>query len=139
MAKRKTTTATVESILARHSPEIRDLVERLRAIVRESVPEASETANPGWHSISYRHPQSGYFCGIFPQDGDVLLAFEFGILLSDPDGVLEGKGTQVRFARIKRKRDIRVRAFKKLIKAALDLPASRSIKLEMMRTSSKLM
>ena len=101
MSKRRAT--SIEHILERHSPEIRDLVEQLRALMRETVPDASEAGNAGWHSINYRHPDSGYFCGIFPQDEDVLLAFEFGVLLSDPDGVLEGKGTQVRFVRVRHK------------------------------------
>jgi hypothetical protein len=55
-----------EDILADHSPNVRKLAERLRILIRETVPEASEVAYPGWHAIGYRHPRSGYFCGIFP-------------------------------------------------------------------------
>jgi hypothetical protein len=79
-------TTSVEDILADHAPPVRWLVERLREIIRQTVPEATESAHPVWHSISYRHPRSGYFCGIFPFQERVDLAFEFGVLLPDPGG-----------------------------------------------------
>jgi hypothetical protein len=79
-------TTSVEDILADHAPPVRWLVERLREIIRQTVPEATESAHPVWHSISYCHPRSGYFCGIFPFQERVDLAFEFGVLLPDPGG-----------------------------------------------------
>src|SRR5687768_10871958 len=106
MARPKLRT-TPDAILARHTPAIRALAERLRALVRRTVPEAAERANAGWHSLSYHHPSAGYFCGIFPQADDVLLAFEFGVLLPDPDGLLEGEGKQVRYVRLRRASAIR--------------------------------
>src|SRR5512134_3744262 len=101
MSKHKSSTTTVDSVLDGHAPHVREIVERLRAIIREAVPEAVESANPVWHSLSYKHPESGYFCGIFPQASRVDVAFEFGVLLSDPEGVLEGDGKQVRYLRLK--------------------------------------
>jgi hypothetical protein len=138
MPKRKPSANTsIENILESHGPEVRALVERLRKIIREAVPDATESAHPVWHSIGYRHPESGYFCGIFPQADRVDLAFEFGVLLPDPGGLLEGDGKQVRYVRIRRDRDIRVRALKKLLLAAIDLPASRDVKLGLIRSSAK--
>ena len=130
-------TTSIASLLSTHNPDIRDIVERLRVIVRETVPEASETPQPSWHSLNYRHPDCGYFCGIFPQKDDVLFALEFGVLLPDPDGVLEGKGTQVRFIRIKDAKDIKVRAIKHFIREALALPEKHSVKLALMRAKAK--
>jgi len=87
MPKRKPDADTlIENILESHDPEVRALVEHLRKIIRETVPDATESAHPVWHSIGYRHPESGYFCGIFPQNDGVNLAFEFGVLLPDPGG-----------------------------------------------------
>jgi len=138
MPKRKPGADTqVEDILESHNPVVRALVERLRRIIRETVPTATESAHPVWHSLRYRHPESGYFCGIFPQADRVDLAFEFGVLLPDPDGLLEGTGKQVRYVRIRRDKDIRVRALKKLLLAAIDLPARRDVKLGMIRSSAK--
>jgi hypothetical protein len=134
MTKRKAGPGvSAEEILKSHTPEIRALVERLRRIIRQAVPEAAESAHLVWHSLSYHHPHSGYFCGIFPQPELVSLAFEFGILLPDPDGLLKGTGKQVRFIRVKSGRDIRVRPLKKLLRAAAALPPRREFKLQLAR------
>lgn len=101
----------VENLLRRHNPVVRALTERLREIILATIPEARESVNLGWHSLNYRHQQSGYFCGLFPRHDDVQLVFEFGILLPDPEGLLEGEGAQARFVKIKNSRDIHVRAF----------------------------
>lgn len=130
-------TSQVEDILARHNPEVRALVERLRKIVRDTVPDAVEAAYPGWHAIGYRHPGTGYFCGIFPQDASVKLGFEFGVLLPDPDGLLEGAGKQVRYVNIKENKDIRVSAIIKLLEAAIGLPGGREMKLGLVRSGAK--
>lgn len=125
--------ASVEALLARHTPEVRALVERLRRLVRQTVPEATEAVQPRWHSLNYRHPSQGYFCGIFPFTEDVKLIFEFGVLLPDPAGVLQGDGKQVRFVHVNKSGDIRVKAIQQLILAALDLPVDRTTKLELIR------
>ena len=138
MSKRKSSAnAQVEDILESHSPPVRALVERLRQIIRETVPDATEAAHPVWHSLGYRHPEGGYFCGIFPQNDGVDLAFEFGVLLPDPDGLLQGTGKQVRYLRLKSDKDIRVRALKKLLLAAISLPARRDVKLGLIRSAAR--
>ena len=138
MPKRKPQTVVkVEDILAGHSPEVRLLAESLRRIIREVVPEASEAGHPVWHSINYRHPRGGYFCGIFPHEERVDLAFEYGVLLPDPQGVLEGEGRQVRYFRVHQQSDIREEALRQLIQAAIDLPEGRDVKLALIRTRAK--
>jgi hypothetical protein len=124
---------TVEALLATHTPEVQTLVERLRRIVQRAAPEATETARLRWHSLNYHHPTLGYFCGIFPLQDSVSLLFEFGVLLPDPAGLLRGDGKQVRFVPIRRPGDIRVKAIRQLIRAALDLPADRATRLALIR------
>lgn len=133
VSKRKSSTTTVDSVLDEHTPHVREIVERLRAIIREAVPEAVESANAVWHSLSYKHPESGYFCGIFPQANRVDVAFEFGVLLPDPEGVLEGAGKQVRYLRWRDERDLRVEAFRRLLIEAINLPPQREAKLALIR------
>jgi hypothetical protein len=92
-----------EEILAGHTPEVRRIAQRLRELIRDVVPEAVETAHRGWHAIGYRHPQAGYFCGIFPLERSVKLGFEWGALLRDVDGLLQrgpSVGKQVRYAEL---------------------------------------
>ena len=43
------------------------------------------------------HQDVGYFCGVFAHSNAVQVAFEFGVLLPDPHGVLSGSGAQVRY------------------------------------------
>jgi len=125
---------TIEEILADHSPQIRDLTRRLAALVRETVPETRETVHRSWHSINYRDPVSGYFCGIFPRQDPVQVVFEFGVLLPDPDDLLQGAGKQVRYAEIREGDDIQEAQLRRLLLAALDLPPSRDVKLAMVRS-----
>jgi hypothetical protein len=79
------TRSTPEEILADFLPDVRALAGALRALILRTIPTASEHAYSGWRGIGYRHPQSGYFCGIFPQRDHVKLGFEYGAALPDPD------------------------------------------------------
>ena len=138
MAKSKSKiVVSVESILADHQPEIRELVEHLRVVIRRTVPEATETAHAVWHSIGYTHPRGGYFCGIFPLRERIDLAFEFGVLLSDPDRLLEGNGKQVRYLRYRKTGDIDEAVLVRFLKAAIDLPERRDVKLALVRSAAK--
>jgi hypothetical protein len=124
---------TPEHILTGHTPEIRELCEALRGLVRAEVPEASEVAYPSWHGIGYHHPQCGYFCAIFPMNDYVKLGFEFGVLLPDPEGLLTGDGKQIRYVIIRRQTDIRAEIIREFIQAALNLPPERDAKLWMIK------
>ena len=76
-------------ILIAYSPRVQALAARLCNLVRETVPDAVERAYPVWRGIGYRHPVSGYYCGIFPQENWGRLVFEYGALLADPDDLSE--------------------------------------------------
>jgi hypothetical protein len=86
-----------EEILAPLPREVRALAEEVRALVRGHVPGAGERGYPVWRGIGYHDPQSGYFCGIFPNRGEVRLGFEHGASLRDPAGLLTGTGKRVRY------------------------------------------
>jgi hypothetical protein len=86
---------------------LRMITERARDLVRSTIPSAQEKVYTGWKLIGYRVPdgkKSRYFCCIVPQkkENDVLLGFEYGIAMQDPKSLMEGKGTKVRFVRIKK-------------------------------------
>ena len=113
------------------------MVQQLRDLVYEAAPSAIESAHAVWHSIHYHDPRNGYFFGIFPEESSINLAFEFGILLPDPEKILEGKGKQVQFVRIQEKDDIPAAALMELIRAAVALPGSRKEKLAMIRSGAR--
>lgn len=79
--------------LAGYSPEIRDIAERLRAVVREAVPEAIERVRTGWRLIGYDVPvgrRTRYCAFVAPEPEHVHLGFEHGVWMADPDGILLG-------------------------------------------------
>lgn len=119
----------IATILLDYKPTVQELVAWLRAVVQAVAPDATESAYPRWRGIGYRHPQAGYFCGIFPQPDHVRLLFEFGILLSDVNGLLQGDGKQTRYLKIIDPQAIPVADIQLLINAALALPRSRQTKL----------
>lgn len=112
---------TPDDILAGHPPPIVALCQKLRRLVLAVVPEAEERAYPGWHAIGYRHPDAGYFCGIFPFDDAAKIYFEHGARLPDPDRILEGSGKQVRYLVLQPGRSIPKRALEALLNSALQV------------------
>ena len=99
-----------EQFLATFPPEIRALANQLRALVTRTVPEVDEAVYTGWHLIGYRvrdGRRSRYFCFIAPFEDRVALGFEYGVLLANDAGLLEGTGTQVRHVTIRHVQDIR--------------------------------
>jgi MOSC domain-containing protein YiiM len=115
-------TFTVDDLLSSYPPPIRSIAGKLREIILEAAPGALEKANRGWRSISYRDKQVGYFCGIFPFEDHVDLIFEFGVLLPDPDGILQGDAKQVRYLRFHDLDEVHTEEIIPLLLAALDLP-----------------
>jgi hypothetical protein len=98
---------TPEAFLAGYPAHIQELAHQLRAVVKQAVPNVSEQVYRGWRLIGYRvatperrRKRGAYFCYIAPGDEALQLGFEYGILLVDPRGLLEGEGKQVRYVTI---------------------------------------
>ena len=119
--------------------ETRDLLSELDSLIGNTVPGVTRKVNLGWKSLNFSHPNVGYFCGLFPVDDRVVVAFEFGVLLPDPDGVLDSRSCakQVRYTRV-RSLDILPRAaLKRLLRAAVSLPRERSTRIALARSGAE--
>jgi hypothetical protein len=91
-----------ELFLADYSDEIRDIAEQLREVVREAAPEAIERVRIGWRLIGYDIPvrrRTRYFAFVAPEPEHVHLGFEYGIWMTDPDGILLGAHLDLRKVR----------------------------------------
>jgi hypothetical protein len=89
------------ALLAEHTAEVAAAAEWLREVVLGALPDASERVYRGWHGFGYHHPEAGYVCAVFPRAGEALLAFERGVLLDDPHGLLDGDGRTVRWVQVR--------------------------------------
>jgi hypothetical protein len=84
-----------EAILADFPPSHVAMAERLRALVKASAPDAIERVRSGWRLIGYDLPRrrgTTFFAWIWPQPEHVHLGFPLGVVMSDPDGHLQGAG-----------------------------------------------
>ena len=119
---------SAEQFLATYAAPVRQLALAARERILAVVPEATERVRPGWKLIGYNAP--AYFAFIAPQQDHVRIGFEWGVLLSDPAGLLQGSGSQVRYVHLHTRSDLRSRALPELLRtaAALRPPrASRSL------------
>lgn len=91
-----------ELFLEAYPPGIQRAAERLRAVVKQAVPDAIERVRTGWRLIGYEVPvgkRSRYFAFVAPEVEHVHLGFEYGIWMDDPDNVLRGAHLKLRKVR----------------------------------------
>jgi hypothetical protein len=84
-----------EALLADFPPGHVAIVERLRTLVTDVVPDAIERVRPRWRLIGYdlnRRRGTTFFAWIWPQPEHVHLGFPLGVVMTDPDGAMEGAG-----------------------------------------------
>ncbi|WP_159619377.1 DUF1801 domain-containing protein [Arthrobacter zhaoguopingii] len=82
--------------LRQHHPDAAELALWVRGVLLEAAPGLEQRVYQGWQAIGFVHAGAGYVCGLFPRPTGLLLTFEQGALLPDPDGSLIGDGRQVR-------------------------------------------
>ncbi|HKG57850.1 MAG TPA: DUF1801 domain-containing protein [Candidatus Limnocylindrales bacterium] len=91
-----------DAFLEGYPPGIRAAANRLRRVVRRAAPNAVERVRLGWRLIGYDIPvgrRTAYFAFVAPEPEHVHLGFEHGILLDDPDGLLQGAHLRLRKVR----------------------------------------
>jgi len=128
---------SVETLIGGLPPEIVSAFGELRSLIKLAVAGALEKVNPGWRSLNFSDPGVGYFCGLFPFPDKIDVAFEFGVLLEDPDHLFDSLGRQVGFLRIRSPKDIRRAPFKRMLKAAISLPEDRATRLALVRSGAR--
>jgi hypothetical protein len=113
---------TPEQFLAEYPPPIQELASALRRLVLDTAPNVAEAVYPGWRLIGYRQldrPGGRYFAFVAPLPTEVRLGFEYGVALSDPHGLLEGAGKQVRHVVVRTFEDLRPELAPLIVEAAL--------------------
>jgi hypothetical protein len=119
---------TPDEFLSAFPVEIRELATELRTLVKETVPHVKEAVYTGWRLIGYRVKEGrrdAYFCFIAPFENRVMLGFEYGIQLFDPNLWLEGEGTRVRYLTVREPKDIEPEVFRAFIAEAAQIALAR--------------
>lgn len=79
--------------------KVRNIALNIRIIILKIIPKVVETVHPGMKWISYGSPKS--ILAIKPEQNHVKLFFFEGVRLRDPNNILKGSGTRLRFIPIK--------------------------------------
>lgn len=119
-----------EQFLSTFPPDMQALANELRALVKETIPNVKETVYTGWKLIGYRVKKGrseAYFCFIAPFENRIMLGFEYGVQLFDPNLWLEGDGSQVRYLTVREKEDIEPEVFQAFIAEAAQIALHRKL------------
>jgi hypothetical protein len=111
--------ATVADLLAKTSPTMRPIVERLRVVIGDALPEATETVDLPDNLLAYGTGQKmrDLIVGIIPHAAHVNVQFLDAVELPDPHGLLEGTGKRVRHVKNRSLADAERPALRELIQA----------------------
>jgi hypothetical protein len=106
-------------LLEPHTPEIRALVEELRGVICSLGPDLQEEVKLGWKNIGYKG--KGLTVSLMPYTSYVSLHFAKGVQLSDPQGVLEGGGKELRHLKVRKLEDVHPHILTPLMHEAIEL------------------
>lgn len=98
MADRKPTEAWMTDL----EPDLRQIAEELRRVVRDAGPELGESIK--WGNPVYE--RKGLVCYLAATKGYVSLGFFNGAALNDPQGIMEGTGKKMRHVKVRDINDI---------------------------------
>jgi hypothetical protein len=107
---------SVDEFLRGFALPLRRLAEAARRRIASVVPHATERVRSGWRLIGYNAP--AYFAFISFERDHVRLGFEWGVMLTDPAGLLKGFGSQVRYIAIRSAADLEGPDVTALLRAA---------------------
>ena len=107
--------ATFDELVATLDSQYQPIARRLREIIRETLPDATETVwTGGWKIALYS--DGGGICGIGPGRQWVQFHLTKGSQLPDPDKLLEGRGKGIRNVKVRSLEAIPVEGIRNLIR-----------------------
>jgi hypothetical protein len=116
-----------EAFLDNYPPDMRALADRLRVLVKRTLPESIEEVKPAWMLIGFympAKPKPVYVGFILPHADSVSFGFQYGTLLDDPNNLLLGAGEKlkrVRYFSLRSSRDLKAKVFTPYIRQAAEL------------------
>jgi hypothetical protein len=107
----------VKAVQPRNS-ELQKIVRGVRELVREVVPEVTETVNP-WGIPTFE--LNGPLCHVMVATKHIGFGFPRGTSLDDPKGLLEGTGKNQRHVKLRKLEDLRREGLRELVDSAARL------------------
>ena len=107
------------------NPELRKVERALRDFVKETVPGTKETVN-SWGVPTFEAPDP--FCFYMVGKNHVTFGFHFATSLPDPQGLLEGKGKNIRHVKLRTVGDLEQTGLRELVLAAAHLKGKAPMK-----------
>lgn len=121
--KRVDTHGTFEEALSGSSSQVREIADRLRALIIDVYPEVVEVPWPKQKIIGYvvgPKKMSEHFCYIGAYRAHVNLGFYYGAELADPLGLMEGTGKNLRHIKVKNIEKVDQPALRDIIQDSLE-------------------
>ena len=111
----------LEQFLTPYSPMVQALALKLRALIREVMPESIEQLDAPAHLIGYGLDRTykGLVCGITLHKTHINLMFARGAELPDQEGLLVGTGKRARHVTIRQEADLERPGVRRLLVTAL--------------------
>jgi hypothetical protein len=120
----------LETLLADHSEDVREVFDRLRTLVLAVMPGVTEEVDLPDHLTAYGYVEGvrtttrmrmrDLLVAIAPHSRHVNLQFADGALLDDPEGLVEGTGKRIRHVKVRTLADAERPALRRLIEAQLE-------------------
>ena len=113
---------TFEDTIARSNPQTKKLANALRKLISEVYPKVVEVPWPRQQITGYGvgpKKMTEHFCYIAPYGTHVNLGFNYGLVLPDPEHLLEGAGKKFRHVKIQTLKDVEQSGLRKLLQAAI--------------------
>src|SRR3954468_9092577 len=110
----------VVTFFGRYPGKVSEMAASLRDVIRNAVPDASETLDQSGRIVGYAvgPGYAGLVCTIIPSKTGVKLGIVRGATLADPHGLLAGSGRTHRYVQLDELVDLRRVGIAKLIRAA---------------------
>lgn len=110
-----------DKVLASFSSEIQAIAHEARSLIYETLPQVVEVVWERQKIIGYGtgpKKMSEHFCWLAPYKKHVVLGFNYGSELPDPEQILEGTGKLFRHVKLKKLDEVRKSSIRNLIKVA---------------------
>jgi len=110
--------ARIDKAARPSDPKLQEIIRGLRELIHEVVPEVTETVNP-WGIPTFE--LNGPMCYFMVATKHITFGFPRGTSLTDPRGLLEGTGKNMRHVKLRKLEDLQREGLRDLVEEAARL------------------